>query len=118
MALRERLNRLRDRLRRDELDAELAEELRHHRELLERDRLDGAQLGNATSIREETRAMWSLGWFDDLLLDARRWADRVHLVQGERRLTFADVDAASARVAGALREHGVTVGAGMINSGR
>jgi long-chain acyl-CoA synthetase len=46
----------------------------------------------------------------DLLLDARRWSDRVHLVQGERRLTFADVDAAAARVATALRERGVTAG--------
>ena len=74
--LRERLNRLRDRLRRDELDAELAEELRFHREQLERDRLGASQLGNTTTIREETRAMWSLGWFDDVLLDVR-YAARV-----------------------------------------
>lgn len=46
----------------------------------------------------------------DLLGDARRWADRVHLVQGERRLTFADVDAASARTAAAFVELGVGAG--------
>lgn len=46
----------------------------------------------------------------DLLVDARRWADRVHLVQGERRLTFAEVDTAAGRVAAALREHGVVAG--------
>jgi long-chain acyl-CoA synthetase len=43
----------------------------------------------------------------DLLVDARRWADRVHLVQGGRRLTFADVDRASARVAAGLTEAGL-----------
>lgn len=46
----------------------------------------------------------------DLLLDARRFADRVHLVQGDRRLTFADVDRASARVAAALAARGVRPG--------
>ncbi len=39
----------------------------------------------------------------DLLLDADHWADRTHLVQGDRRLTFADafaaIDAASAELA-------------------
>ncbi|HEY2224241.1 MAG TPA: class I adenylate-forming enzyme family protein [Actinomycetospora sp.] len=46
----------------------------------------------------------------DLLLDARRWADRVHLVQDGRRLTFADVDRASARVATGLAEAGLARG--------
>jgi long-chain acyl-CoA synthetase len=46
----------------------------------------------------------------DLLVDARRWADRVHLVQAGRRLTFADVDRASARVAAGLGEAGLRRG--------
>ena len=71
MKLIELWNRLRDRMHRDELGAELEEELRFHRQALERDRIAPAHLGNATYIREETRAMWSLGWFDDFLSDLR-----------------------------------------------
>src|SRR5579862_7600549 len=70
----ELLRRLRDRFRRERLTRELDEELRLHRALLERDRVAGdthRQLGNLTRYREETRDMWSLGWFDDLLLDLR-----------------------------------------------
>jgi putative ABC transport system permease protein len=81
-------NRLRDRFRRDRLASELDEELRFHRTMLERDRrVDGAtddearriaqlQLGNSTYLRETTRAMWTFGWFDDLLQDVR-YASRV-----------------------------------------
>src|SRR3954447_10370861 len=43
----------------------------------------------------------------DLLLDARRWADRELLVQGERRLTGAEHERAVARVAAHLRRRGV-----------
>ena len=84
----ELLNRLRDRFRRDALERELNEELEFHRSMLERDHgASGApaeearrrarlQLGNATYLREETRAMWSFGWVDDLMQDVR-YATRV-----------------------------------------
>ena len=76
-------NVLRDRARRDALGAELDDELRFHQAMLERDhgavgapadaarRLARLQLGNATHVKEETRAMWTLGWVDDLVSDAR-----------------------------------------------
>src|SRR5690348_1486594 len=72
MPLRELLARLRDRLHRDRLSAELEEEMRYHRALLERDGENAARsFGNTTYYREEARAMWSLGWVDDLLHDVR-----------------------------------------------
>src|ERR1700682_3236418 len=46
----------------------------------------------------------------DLLLDAERWRDRVHLIQGSRRLTFGDLFLASGRVAGKLAERGLKPG--------
>ena len=81
--MREWLTRVRDWLRRDKLDGELAEELRFHRERLERDAVaDGddsthavatshRRLGNDTRIREETRGYWSLPWIDHLRQDLR-----------------------------------------------
>ena len=83
MRLLEIFNRFRDRLRRDALSEELSEEMRFHQAMLERDsRDDGAsseaaraaarrQLGNTTYLREETRALWSLGWVDDAVHDVR-----------------------------------------------
>src|SRR5262245_48145436 len=88
LGLREAWNRFRDRWRRDTLTAELDDELRFHQSMLERDhRAQGASprdairasrlhLGSTTRIREETRDMWSLGWFDDVLRDLR-FASRV-----------------------------------------
>ena len=77
---RELLGRLRDRLRRDRLSAELEEEVRYHAALLARDGVGSAgaprAFGNATYYREETRTMWNLGWFDDFLDDVR-YATRV-----------------------------------------
>ncbi|HTE47406.1 MAG TPA: ABC transporter permease, partial [Gemmatimonadaceae bacterium] len=81
--MRELLARLRDWLRRDQLDAELAEELRFHRDRLERDaRSSGAtdnaapyaakrRLGNVTRAREEARDRWALPWLDHLQQDVR-----------------------------------------------
>ena len=47
----------------------------------------------------------------ELLLDAARWGDRTHLVQGDRELSFADVFAGISAVARLLREeHGVRPG--------
>jgi len=71
MRLRELLARLRDRVHRDRLSAELDEELRYHQTLLERDQTAGRTIGNVTYYREETRTMWSLGLVDDLIHDAR-----------------------------------------------
>ncbi|MFC9903868.1 class I adenylate-forming enzyme family protein [Rhodococcus sp. NPDC127593] len=45
-----------------------------------------------------------------LLLDARHWGDRVHVVQGERRLTFAEHERAVARIAEHFRTLGVGAG--------
>src|SRR5215468_4992054 len=87
-SLLELVNRLRDRLRRGALEHELDEELEFHRAMLERDHREiGAssedaerrarlQLGNATYLKEETRAMWGFSWVDDLLQDIR-YATRV-----------------------------------------
>jgi len=68
---------------RDELDADLAEEMRIHRELLERDRramgasADDAhyaarrRFGNQTQVAEESRDMWSFGSIETWLQDIR-----------------------------------------------
>ena len=77
MRPREIFGRLRDRLRRDELQADLDEELRHHHAMLERAGPSSSRsLGNVTYYREETRATWSLGLIDDFLHDLR-YAARV-----------------------------------------
>ncbi len=81
--MREWLARLRDWFRRDRLDRELTDELRFHREQLERDaRAEGARadeapyaarrrLGNATRLREEARDRWSWPWLDHFQKDLR-----------------------------------------------
>ena len=46
----------------------------------------------------------------ELLIDAGRWGSRTHLIQGERRLSFDDCQAASEAVARALHERGVSRG--------
>ena len=86
--LRELLARLRDRLQRDRLSAELDEELRYHQALLERDRIADRTIGNITHYKEETRAMWSLGLIDDLLHDVRY---AVRVLQRDRGFTAAVV---------------------------
>ena len=89
--MRELLARLYDWLRRDRLDAELAEELRFHREHLARDerardaRADEAdhaarrRLGNVTRVREQARDRWSIPWLDHLQQDVR------YAIRGLRR---------------------------------
>jgi putative ABC transport system permease protein len=81
--MREWLARLLDWFRRDRLDADLADELRFHAELLERDaRVGGAsardavyaarrRLGNTTRARENARDRWSVPWLDHLQQDVR-----------------------------------------------
>jgi len=75
--------RIVSRVRRDSLDAELADELRVHREFLEEDarrtgatndeakRMAALRLGNGTVISERTRDAWSFGWLEALARDAR-----------------------------------------------
>jgi long-chain acyl-CoA synthetase len=45
-----------------------------------------------------------------LLLDARHWGDRTHVVQGERRLSFTEHERAVARIAEHFRTLGVGAG--------
>lgn len=66
--MREWLMRLVDMFRRDRLDAELAEELRHHRGLAAR---DGHRADSDLRTREAAREQWSWPWLDHFLQDAR-----------------------------------------------
>jgi predicted permease len=75
--------RLRSRFRRDALDAELAEELQVHRDLLSEEgsrygvdageaaRLAAVRLGNGAEIRERARDAWSWGMIDTMGRDLR-----------------------------------------------
>jgi predicted permease len=75
--------RISSRARRGSLEAELADELRVHRELLEEDarrgglsdeearRVAALRLGNGTAISERTRDAWSFGWLEAVMQDAR-----------------------------------------------
>src|SRR5688572_22247219 len=79
--MREWLARLLDWFRRDRLDADLADELRFHTQLLERDERGGGanvrdaayaarrRLGNTTRTREDARDRWSVPWLDHLQQD-------------------------------------------------
>jgi putative ABC transport system permease protein len=81
--MREWLARLRDWLRRDRLDRELGEELRFHRERLEREaEAAGAnrdeavyaarrRLGSVLRAQEESRDRWSWPWLDHFVKDLR-----------------------------------------------
>jgi putative ABC transport system permease protein len=81
--MREWLARLRDWFRRNELDRELTEELRFHREQLEREaRGDDAdpeearyaasrRLGSVVRAQEESRDRWSWPWLDHFQKDLR-----------------------------------------------
>jgi long-chain acyl-CoA synthetase len=50
----------------------------------------------------------------ELLEDAARWADRDHLVQGRRRVTFMAMTAAADRLAGHLAVRGLSPGQRML----
>lgn len=75
--------RIRSRIRRESLDAEFADELQVHRELLEEDarhgglseeeakRIAAVRLGNGTAIRERTRDAWSFSGLEAVMQDAR-----------------------------------------------
>jgi len=61
--------RLRYWLQRARMDAELAEEMDYHRELLARDGGSGAVMGNATLAREDARGVWICPWLESLWQD-------------------------------------------------
>jgi long-chain acyl-CoA synthetase len=61
-------------------------------------------LVNGRPCRVYTERCRSVGEF---LVDARRWSDRVHVVQGDLRLTFAQHERAVARVAARMAEQGI-----------
>lgn len=75
--------RIKSRFHRDELDSELAAELRAHAEFLEEEilatgvsrdearRIVSTRLGNITQIREATREHWSFRWVESLAQDTR-----------------------------------------------
>ena len=75
--------RIRSRVHRRSLEAEVADELQVHRELLEDDarrsglsdeearRIAAVRLGNRTAIRERTRDAWSFGFLEAVMQDAR-----------------------------------------------
>ncbi len=81
--LRQIGRRLRMLLRRERFDADLAEEMRLHRELREQERVaDGLgskaahfeisrRFGNDLVLREESRDMWGWNWLDNLVQDTR-----------------------------------------------
>jgi predicted permease len=79
--MREWIGRLFDWMHRDRLSRELADEMRFHREQLERDaRATGdphaahtarRQFGNDTRLREAARDWWSIRWLDQLQQDVR-----------------------------------------------
>jgi predicted permease len=74
--MREFLARIIDWLRRDRLDRELSDEMRFHREQLERDTHGSAdsahrRFGNVTRAREESRDRWSIPTLDHSLQDLR-----------------------------------------------
>ena len=89
--MREWLNRLRDWIRRDRLDAELTEEMAFHRGQLEREAQSSGgdpdtarhaasrALGSELRAREAARERWSWPWLDHLLQDLR------YAVRGLRR---------------------------------
>jgi len=70
-------------LRRRQFDAELAEEMRLHRELREREQIERGlsprearyaahrRFGNDLLLREESRDMWGWNWLDNLVQDIR-----------------------------------------------
>src|SRR6478752_7103592 len=73
--MRELLRRLQMLFHRVAYERELEEEMAHHLAMLEHDRNSGAaarkQFGNVTSLREESRSMWTFGFLEQLGQDIR-----------------------------------------------
>ncbi len=73
--MRELLRRIRFLFHRTEYERDLEEEMRHHLALLEEDRARGAaarrQFGNVTSLKEESRSVWTFAFLEQLAQDLR-----------------------------------------------
>ncbi len=73
--MRELLRRLQMLFHRGEYERELEEEMAHHMSMLEHDRDSGTaarkQFGNVTSLREESRSMWTFGFLEQMGQDIR-----------------------------------------------
>jgi len=93
-------NRLRFWFRRSQLESELAEEIRLHRQMLDehflRDGLEpqdahaaaNRRFGNRTASMEQSREIWSVTWLESALKDLRFAA---RLMAGQPLLTAAAV---------------------------
>src|SRR5215831_10890761 len=97
--MRKLLRRIQYFLHRDRIDADLAEEMEFHREMLARelsgDRAGAARaMGNTTLAREDARAVWLLPWIESF------WQDVAYAVRGMRRQPgFALVSIAALSIA-------------------
>jgi macrolide transport system ATP-binding/permease protein len=73
--MRELLRRFGYFFRRAEYERDLEDEMAHHLAMIEEDKSSGAaahkQFGNATSLREESRSMWTFGFLEQLAQDIR-----------------------------------------------
>src|SRR5450432_1385364 len=73
--MRELLRRLQMLFRRAEYECDLEEEMAHHLAMLGDARDLGAaarkQFGNVTSLREESRSMWTFGFVEQMVQDIR-----------------------------------------------
>jgi hypothetical protein len=82
--MRKLLRRLNFLLHRNRLEAELAEEMEFHRDLLARDHSGDRSaatraMGNVTLAREDARGIWLLPWIESL------WQDLAYGIRGLRR---------------------------------
>jgi hypothetical protein len=97
--MRKLLRRIHYLLRRDCMDADLAEEIAFHRDMLARDvagdRAAAARaLGNTTLARENARGVWLVPWIESF------WQDLVYGIRGLRRQRgFALVSIAALSIA-------------------
>jgi predicted permease len=73
--MRELLRRIGFHFHRTQYESDLEEEMAHHVAMLEQERGASAaarkQFGNITSLREESRNMWTFGWLEHLGQDLR-----------------------------------------------
>src|ERR1041385_7576498 len=77
------IRRIRYLLGRDRIDADLAEEMEFHREMLAQDHAGdraaaSRAMGNVTLAREDARAVWLLPWIESL------WQDFTYGIRGRR----------------------------------
>lgn len=73
------MRRIRYWLSRNRMDAELAEEMEHHRAMLRESGAKASTMGNAALAREEARGVWIWPWIESM------WQDGLHALRGMRR---------------------------------